>query len=391
MAKIKGIDTDKIDEAIINKHLERYGISCTGKLNRKLRVLATHISDLKGQLSEEEFDSCKCSECGGESPGILVECPFCGDADTVDPEDVAAVAAEPEPEVVPESEPETAAEPEPEAEEAAEPEPEPEKVEKPAAKTPKKRSAAKKKLVADRKAAKEKAEKAETGEAIVIDGPAVLTQFGEVDLNQSVAKCRGFMADATLECFRLGQELNHISDNNLYLLRLGENSKSVYTNFKVFVRNEFGMSHQQAYNLMAVAANFTEDQVRQIGTTKLNLALKVPEDMREKILAAASEGDTMSSLSEKADELLNRDTPAKKPPVGKALTAIIAMGLMEAPMYKAPTQPGKVGEATSPANALNDEPFAVFTLENGVEATFQVLKNDEGDLVASLAFRRGTD
>lgn len=362
MAKIKGIDTGKIDEAVINAHLARYGIACTGKLNRKLRILATHIADLKASLSKEDFDSCKCTNCDGESPGILDQCPFCGESGTQDPEDVNTG--------IPTTEEEVKVEEEPVADTPSK---------------PPKRSTAKKKAT-KKKSTRKKKDEEKPSEAIVVP-----SQFSEVDLNQSVAKCLAYMSDATLECFRLGEELNHISNNNLYLLRVGENSKSTYTNFKVFVRKEFGMSHQQAYNLMAVAANFDEDQVRKIGTTKLKLALKVPPEMRETILAAASEGETMSSLSEKANALLDRDTPPKKAPVGKQLTAIIAMGLLEEPMYKAPTQPGKVGEPTTPASSLNDEPFAVFTLENGVEATFQVLKDEDGALRASLAFRRASE
>jgi hypothetical protein len=386
MAKIKGIDTDHIDEAVINDHLVRYGISCTGKLNRKLRILATHIAEMKGGMTEQEFDSCTCSQCGGESPGLLDQCPFCGDSDTVFSDDATVEPTQ--------------------EQEAAEPEPTPEP------EAPKKelksRSAAKKNVGAKKKAPSKKVlaskrrkppegevvdeatgEVVETGTAIAVVNSTVPSQFGEVDLNQSIAKCRTFMVDATLECYRLGQELNYICDNNLYLLRSIENGKSQYTSFKVFVRNEFGMAHQQAYLLMGVAKNFTEDQVRQIGTTKLNLALKVPPEYREEILAKAQEGETMVTLSERADALLNKAKSPKALPVGKQLTAIIAMGLMEAPMYKAPTQPGKVGAATSPASQINDEPFAVFTLENGVEATFQVLKDEGGNLVASLAFRRG--
>ena len=385
MAKIKGIDTDHIDEAVINSHLERYGIACTGKLNRKLRILATHIADMKENMSEVEFDACKCSKCKGESPGILDECPFCGEGDTIDPEQVgqAAEGAEvtggpgeeetPEPETpVEEETPEPT--PEPEAEPDAAPKPPKRssakkaasKKKEPAKKATSKKAAKKapKKKVLARKSKKKPSAKATKGTAIVVDTPKVPSKFGEIDLNQSVAKCRVFMSDATLECFRLGQELNHISDNNLYLLRRSEAGKSTYTSFKVFVRNEFGMSHQQAYNLMHVAKNFTEDQVREIGTTKLNLALKVPPEMREEILASASEGETMSSLSEKAQALLDKSTPAKKPPVGKGLTAIIAMGLMEEPMYKVPKSPAKVGAPTTPASNINDEPFAVFILEN---------------------------
>ena len=111
--------------------------------------------------------------------------------------------------------------------------------------------------------------------------------------------------------------------------------------------------------------------------------------MRQQILEAASNCESMATLSEQANALLDKVTPDKPKPVGKQLTAIIAMGLMEEPMFKTPTEPGKVGKKTKPATAINDEPFAVFQLENGVEATFQVLKKPDGELVASLAFRRG--
>lgn len=372
MAEIMGINTDKIDEATINKYLERYGLAQTGKINRKLRILAKHLTDMKSGMESTEFDGCTCTTCGGESPGVLDECPFCGDGDTVDPENAATPAPVVEP---------TAEEPVVET------------------KTPKKRSAAKKKVPTKKKvsARKKKAAKAEVVEAEVVDeqtGEVIttaaggsLTKYDEKALDISVAKCYGFMTEATLKCYALGVELNHINDTNLYLLARDGADKSKWTNFKTFVKDEFGFSHQHAYNYMAVSKTFTEEQVREVGTHKLLVALKVPADIRQQILEAAQSGESVATLSDRANKLLEKNTPAKTPPVGKQLTAIIAMGLIEEPMFKAPTEPGKVGKKTKPATALNDEPFATFQLENGVEALFQVLKKSDGNLVASVSFR----
>lgn len=415
MPQIMGIDTEKVDEAFVNKYLAQYGLATGGKINRKIRILGKHITDMKAEMEATVFDGCTCTTCGGESPGVLSECPFCGDSDTLDPP--AGTTAETTGEASAEAPP---SEPEPPAEEPPEaPEPPPEEPKQAATKlngkTPaKKRSSVKngatKKKASARKSKATKAEdtkdkpiRAEVVDEGVVEGrttadptvlvtataPTVLAKYKEGDLNRSVAKCYGYMTKATLECWKLGVELNHLHGTNMYLLAKYDDGKPKWVNFKVFVKDEFGFSSKQAYNYMAVAEHFTEEQVREVGATKLLVALKVPEDVRQQILKAASDGDTMATLSAQANALLEKNAPAKPPPVGKQLTAIIAMGLMEEPMFKAPTVPGKVGKKTKPATAINDEPFAVFQLENGVEATFQVLKNAKGDLVASLAFRRG--
>ena len=112
---------------------------------------------------------------------------------------------------------------------------------------------------------------------------------------------------------------------------------------------------------------------------------------RDKILADAEDGASMSQLSDKAKELLDKgkkDKPAKPANEG-ALTAVLAMGIMEEQMFCAPTKPGKVGQKTKPATQVKDEPFCMFQLENDVQAIVRVQANEEGELTCSLAFRRG--
>lgn len=397
MAIILGIDTDKIDEAFINKYLGHYELASGGKINRKLRILARHIAELKESMSEEDFESCTCSKCGGESPGAADECPFCGEADEDDsgnptveePTGEVAEGAE-----VAGDEGETPTEEEPAEEE-------------PAAK-PRSRSAAGKKKAASKKKAPKKKVRARKGRATkpdnteeapveVVEEPSAPlaavpdNKYSEVDLNQRVAKCRQYMTEASAQCFHLGTELRAISDSNLYLLRTNDNGKQAYTNFKSFCRHEFNLGYKQAYKFMAVAEHYDEDQIRAMGVEKLNLALKVPEDVRQKILDAAEEGETMSTLSDKAAALQGKE-PKKAPPKSMAgLTAIIAMGLLEAPAFKAPTKAGKVNQKTTAAKGLKDDPFATFQLENDVEATVQLLTDANGELKFSLAFAKSTE
>jgi hypothetical protein len=400
MAKILGVDTDKVSEAVVDKYLTEFGMTATGRINRKIRILAKHFADRK-QKEGDAFEEVVCTTCGGDSPATLPECPFCGDSDEVvnTPPVVGKPVAEDEPEDAPEAQSDDEPEQEPE------PVPDDEPEEKPA---PKKRSKAKEVAQVSERASKliakpEKAKPKKRSKAVSEPPPgdddvepsteiAVPDAvFSEADLDESVAEAKKYMASATLEAYRLGKVLKYIHDNNLYLLRKGEKGPA-HLSFKSFVRAEFEISHQQAYNLMAVVEHFTEEEVNRIGVSKLKLALQLPRDMRDDILSGAEDGATMSQLSERASKLLDKpEKPRKAVRDDGGITAILAMGILEAPMYCAPHKPGKVGAPTKPARTLKDLPFCVFQLENDVIATVRIELNDEGELVASLAFRKSVE
>ena len=384
MAKIMGVDTDKVSEEVIDRYLGEAGIACDGRLNRKIRVLAKHFASRK-QEEGDSYEEVVCTTCGGDSPASLPCCPFCGDSDEVadTPKVKGAPVEDQEDESEVEQEPPAPSDSPPGSDDEQESEPEPEALK------PRSRSKAGK---------PDKAKKAKPSKKVtedVIDEPTTIAKvdkaFDEGDLDACVEEAKRYMASATMEAYRVGKVLKHIHDNNLYLLRKGEKGP-MHLSFKAFVRAEFQISHQQAYNLMAVTEHFTEDEVNRLGVSKLKLALQVPKEMRDDLLSDAEDGASMSQLSERANALLNKaEKPKKQLKSDGGLTAILAMGILEAPMYCAPKAPGKVGAPTKPARTLKDAPFCVFKLENDVTATIHIDHNDDGELVATLTFRKGEE
>src|SRR4030042_1379619 len=126
---------------------------------------------------------------------------------------------------------------------------------------------------------------------------------------------------------------------------------------------------------MAVSTRFTEEQFSKFGISKCNIALTVPEEVREKLLGdgTASKED----LSEQAKKLIDGEERARKTPPVKddenRVTVAVMPGIIEMPMQKRPSQDDwPIGKLTEPASAISDDPWCRVGLTNNVFLSFRL-------------------
>lgn len=227
-------------------------------------------------------------------------------------------------------------------------------------------------------------------------------------LNAAVEKVQE-LKRASVVCFwHLGASILDIYAEKLYLQRTREDGAPLYKTWTQFVARELGMTAKYTYDLMDIAANFSADDVRAVGTTKLRTILVLGPEDRAKLLEKAKEGLPRSELAKEVRKLAGGDkaTPARetgrkgfsgKPgkrapaaggdaPEGK-ITVAMVYGRTRIPLLAKPKN-----KAAPPKNAktLADEPRAVEVLENGVEVSYQIVKNPKGEMILIVDRKRAT-
>lgn len=291
---IGGFFVNKVDGAVMRAYLKDAGVpqeECDPTIESDEALAVALTLYFRGKYTDEN-DLCKCEPCGGEGPAELPSCAFCGLVAPVDDDatNTEALAAKVE------------------AEEAA--------------KAPKKSS--KKKITAPEKEATtettetmqtqtngsgKKSNGASTALATTkgskeITAPDAQVVFTTADLDKSVERVVKLKSMAATSFWALGDELRKINEDKLWKLRLNAKGKAQYTSFDQFVENEAKIGHTYAYQLIDIATNFTESDVKQFGTTKLTLMLKVaPEDL-PKVREIAATGVGRRALAVEVEKVI---------------------------------------------------------------------------------------
>jgi len=239
--KVSGVAIGKVKEELLDKYLADADLVTTGTVEEKVRRYAEWVKE--NVPSESLVD---CTVCGGDSHEDCEVCPYCGEEGAIDT-DGEEVAAPP-------------------------------------------------------KAAKA----AKPAKAIVPAAPLDLgkaAKFKVGDLDKGVKQVAKLKAQAAKDLHALGVEILNLFKHELWKLRVSD-GKPVHTNWKKFCAEELGMSHTYAYKLMDVANAFTDEDMKEIGTTKLGLALQVEEGpMRDKLLASARAGASASDIKQQVREV----------------------------------------------------------------------------------------
>lgn len=220
--------------------------------------------------------------------------------------------------------------------------------------------------------------------AEVITGPA--SKYTVKDLDDSVAAIRTLMVSTAKTMWELGRAIRSNHDKKLWELRLDDEGNLVHRNFKQFCRDEFGLSHTHAYNLMDISATFTKEDVEKVGVTKLGLVLKAPEKHRSKLLERAKKGASKADMEQAVRRIKDRQSQG---PPGKEhaerVTIAIAQKRKTMPLFKRPT---KKDELPVPAKRIADQPWAEWQLANDVKLMVRLTTNTKGDWVLISEFRR---
>jgi len=123
---------------------------------------------------------------------------------------------------------------------------------------------------------------------------AALTPVQELDA--AVARIRDLKVRAAESMWELGSEVKTLYDSQLWRQRKREDGAESYTSWGHFCEEELNISNSYSYRLMDISAQFSREQVRELGPTKLAMTLKVPAPERVKMLQAAASGATVTQL-----------------------------------------------------------------------------------------------
>lgn len=265
----------------------------------------------EGQALELMICDPKDGGCGGESPGDLVGCPFCGTGDA-DVESVKEKAP------------------------------------------PKDRPSAKGKL-------------ALVPSHVPPGGGGPVQKLAEKfagfpatskleDVNASVRRIEELKAQGAKSLWQIGDELRNVYERETWRQRHveGDPTKLVYRSFNAWVEKECHFTTRYALELINVAAAFTEDEVIEVGVTKLEVIARVPDEWKGLLLERVKKGMKRAELVEQAKALTGasstpRDTGRKGFRAGKEKVAPPTAAAAKA---KAKAKASKLGKEQRPDGSI---------------------------------------
>lgn len=253
--------------------------------------------------------------CGGESPGDLVGCPFCGTGD--------AAAEEKESEA---------------------------KEKKP----PKDRPSTKGKLALVPSHVPPGGGGPVQKLAEKFAGFPTTSKLDSVDA--SVRRIEELKAQGAKSLWQIGDELRNVYERETWRQRHaeGDPSKLAYRSFNAWVEKECHFTTRYALELINVAAAFTEDEVIEVGVTKLEVIARVPDEWKGLLLERVKKGMKRAELVEQAKALTGasstpRDTGRKGFRAGKEKVAPPTAAAAKA---KAKAKAAKLGKERRPDGSI---------------------------------------
>ncbi len=384
---VRGVDLSFVNLTELNKALDEAGIKVTAKIKVDERVILLADHDAK-EIGGDKAKGGACDKCGGISLLSRTSCPYCGTGDEQPMPN--APAAKP----APRSRKEAAAA----------------KAAKPAA--DQKAAAAAKKAKPDKPKPPVKAKPDKPKPTLAKTGGSSITPTNVKELDQVTRRLRGLIADTMTSHWKLGRELASVMKTGVYKYRV-KDGVPVHSNFGAYCATELGLSSQYSRSLMSVAETFSEQQVRDVGVTKLKFIARVPEETRAELLAKAS-GLSTRELEAEVQEVapgaqrqalehagqgkrtshlraVNAEQNQAKPTRAVApneATAVIVPERVELPMWAR----ARDLETEQPirAKTLAANPFCVYELQNGMQLHIKWVEDDVG-LMTIVEFKRAAE
>ncbi len=324
-----------LDMAVMTGALRSYSIPVPSTPTQAARALVEHFTKLKPKKLAD------CDRCGGISDELLDVCPFCGDRDE-DLEDRAVPAT---------------------------------------------LAGAPPKGLVELKALVELNRKDPGKKAALVPLkalPVVTVVVGrEKDLDAAVARVRKLQVAGIVCQWQLGREIKAIHESELWMARSAEGKGKKgqrYKAFDQFVRAELAMTAANAFSLAKVAAEFSEEQVREIGPSKLALVLQAPKEARKALIKKAK----TKKRAELRDEVKKVNKEAGRGRERKP--KVTAVQLDERVVIDLFCRPAK-GQEPRRAKKLDDEPWGTHELANGVKQVFRVKMSPKGLQVVVVSKR----
>ncbi len=346
------------------------------------------VAHYRKSVNKEELFECE--ECGGVFPDMK-RCPYCGDSDDEE-EDVKDKGKK-----------------------------EAKKNDKPAAETSQDKPADAKPAEPKGKGKGGKVAKIENpakdkkpGSEIVPAADAALTGLSVKDLDDATKEVLRLKVASGVSMHELGSKLQEIHEKQLWKLRTDDKGKPTYRSFDAYCSAEIKMSHTACYGLINVAQHYTPEKMQQIGTSKLVLILKAPEEDREELERQAASGQSKSQIQKRVAALrAQKGVPTPKAPKvarggsplaasaaskgrkSEHITIVSVLGKKTVQAYCKPAKKGDALEAVVVPKHVKDwlerqQPFAGDNLGNGVREVF-VLAVDAKDRLQVRIDRKRVD
>jgi hypothetical protein len=224
-------------------------------------------------------------------------------------------------------------------------------------------------------------------------------------LDDSVAKIRSIHQNLADGHYHLGQALYENWNANLYTLRLGENGKPKYKSWGQWVEAETGIGPRHALDLIAVSQTFTEQDIKDVGVTKLRPMCRIPDEAKRANLLERAKGDLTRNEIEaevkqlggksrpvigsgdpdaknksgekaraKLAEKVETDKAAAKKRESEGVTAVFQLGRSTLPLFNTKTKSKKPVRA----HEVEDMPVAIEDMLNGIKVRYLLVKEPEG-------------
>jgi hypothetical protein len=338
---------------------------------------------LRETVSED--DLCKCAKCGGEGPASTPGCVFCGIAGDVgdDPTSIETLATVVE--AAESSKKKTKKDIPPKAEKAE----------------AEMQTTTVTALVL---AGKGKGKTAKGSKEIAVDEARPI--FAITDLDEAVGRVIKLKSMTSISLWALGDELRQINEKQLWKLRTVK-GKAAYTSFDQFCDLEAKISHTYAYSLIGISTRFNEEEVKEFGTSKLTLMLKVADEDLPKVREIAKTSSKRALAQAVAEVVVERGRGAKKSAVGEMksaagkksakakaakskahdkITVATIEGTKRIKLYAKPESIRNIDwKALKRAKTTDASPFGKWELTNEVTVFLSVVKTDDGlEIIANV-------
>jgi hypothetical protein len=250
--------------------------------------------------------------------------------------------------------------------------------------------------------------------AVVVDDLQTSgTLLTERELDQAIRNVEKLKVDYTGCYWQIGRMIGEIHDQQLWKLRLETNEKGKavarWKTWESFCNAELRMSPKSAGRAMNVSAQFSEDQVRLWGRSKLDLVLQAPVEARpaliEKIKAGSSKREVEEEVRKgKAESGFVRPSRAvdgrggktsETQTKGKQSTKIMVANILGSVTVKAYKKPASLKDVDwkeqARAKKLADQPIGVLELTNDVSMFIMLTESAAGELQYKVLTKRNAE
>jgi len=258
------------------------------------------------------------------------------------------------------------------------------------------------------KSKKSKKANGATNGAIVTDDTKPASELQtEAQLNEAVKHVQDLKGDAAQSAHALGAAIQDIYQRGLWKLRLETTDKGKvkprWASFEAFCNSELTMSPTNARTLMDVSQNYTADQVRLWGTTKLGLVLSAPPEDRPRLQAKIEGGAATSEVREEVKRVKRKKGYSAPSRAGnkrggkagqkgksvKQITVASILGTQTVKLYAKPESLKNLDWSTlKRANKINQLPMGKLELANDVSMLFSVQESASGEWQLKVVTQR---